>query len=88
MTARVALSHRTHYRYDRPVALSAHEIRLCPRPRTRAIIERYALTIKPSCEHLHWHEDAYGNWIAQTHFAERLTKLDVDVGKLALDIDQ
>ncbi|HEY3582887.1 MAG TPA: transglutaminase N-terminal domain-containing protein, partial [Casimicrobiaceae bacterium] len=32
MPLRVALSHRTTYRYDRDVTLSPHEIRLRPAP--------------------------------------------------------
>lgn len=32
MTIRVALNHKTSYRYDRPVTLSPHVVRLRPSP--------------------------------------------------------
>jgi transglutaminase-like putative cysteine protease len=35
MTIRVALQHRTSYRFDRPVMVSPHEIRLRPAPHCR-----------------------------------------------------
>ena len=38
MTIRVALAHRTSYRYDRLVNLSPHEIRLRPAPHCRTPI--------------------------------------------------
>ena len=52
MTIRVALHHQTRYRFDRPVALSPHEIRLRPRRTCRTPILGYSLKIEPG-EALH-----------------------------------
>src|SRR5262249_50988208 len=43
MSIHVSLNHYTHYRYDRPVALAPHLVRLRPAPHCRTPIESYAL---------------------------------------------
>ena len=45
MAIRVALHHRTSYRFDRPVSLSPHEIRLRPAPHCRTPIASYSLRV-------------------------------------------
>ena len=45
MAIRVALQHRTTYRFDRPVNLSPHEIRLRPAPHCRTPILGYSLNV-------------------------------------------
>ena len=45
MTIRVALHHHTRYRFDRPVTLSPHEIRLRPAPHCRTPILSYSLKV-------------------------------------------
>ncbi|GAB2790579.1 transglutaminase family protein [Halomonas shantousis] len=82
MTIRVALQHRTHYRFDRPVSLSPHLVRLRPAPHCRTPIEAYSLDI--SGEHfLHWQQDPFGNFIARVVFPEQLTELTVSVELIA-----
>jgi transglutaminase-like putative cysteine protease len=44
MAIRIALHHKTSYRYDRPVSLSPHEVRLRPAPHARTPILSYSLT--------------------------------------------
>jgi len=47
MAIRVALSHRTTYRFDRHVNLGPHEIRLRPAPHCRTPVLGYSLTVMP-----------------------------------------
>src|SRR6478672_8575392 len=79
MPIRVALAHRTRYSYDRPVALSPHEIRLRPAPHCRTPVPAYALSIDPALHFVNWQQDPYGNWIARVVFPERTRQLEVNV---------
>src|SRR6478735_3808119 len=79
MAIRVALSHRTSYRFDRLVGLSPHEIRLRPAPHCRTPVLGYSLTIEPAEHFLNWQQDPYGNWVARAVFPERAQKLEVTV---------
>jgi uncharacterized protein (DUF2126 family)/transglutaminase-like putative cysteine protease len=83
MALRVALSHRTTYRYDRDVALSPHEIRLRPAPHCRTPILAYSLTIEPREHFLNWQQDPYGNYVARVVFPERNGEIDVQVDLVA-----
>ncbi|HET9749219.1 MAG TPA: transglutaminase family protein [Casimicrobiaceae bacterium] len=83
MPLRVALSHRTTYRYDRDVTLSPHEIRLRPAPHCRTPILAYSLAIEPRNHFLNWQQDPYGNYVARVVFPERTAKLDVTVDLVA-----
>ena len=47
MAIRIALHHKTSYRYDRQVALSPHEVRLRPAPHARTPILSYSLSVLP-----------------------------------------
>ena len=47
MTIRVSINHRTRYKFDRPVSLSPHTVRLRPAPHSRTPIHSYSLKIKP-----------------------------------------
>jgi uncharacterized protein (DUF2126 family)/transglutaminase-like putative cysteine protease len=79
MTIRVALSHRTSYRYDRPVMLSPHEIRLRPAPHCRTPIVGYSLALEPPEHFINWQQDPYGNWIARAVFPQPTERLEVTV---------
>jgi transglutaminase-like putative cysteine protease len=81
---RVRLSHRTCYEYDRPVWLSAHEIRLRPAAHVRVPIESYALRITPVQHDLKWHQDAYGNWVARVLFSQSTALLGIEVELTAM----
>jgi uncharacterized protein (DUF2126 family)/transglutaminase-like putative cysteine protease len=79
MAIRVALQHRTRYRFDRLVNVSPHEIRLRPAPHCRTPVLGYSLNIKPASHFLNWQQDPYGNWIARVVFPERMSELDIVV---------
>ncbi|APV50744.1 IMP dehydrogenase [Betaproteobacteria bacterium GR16-43] len=83
MTIKVALHHRTHYAFDRPVALSPHEVRLRPASHARTPIESYSLRVKPAKHFLNWQQDPYGNWLARLVFPEKSRELEVTVDLVA-----
>ncbi len=83
MSIRVALNHKTHYRFDRPVSLSPHEIRLRPAPHCRTRIQSYSLNIRPTNHFINWQQDPYGNYLARVVFPEQTIELDVVVDVVA-----
>ncbi|MEM8564483.1 MAG: transglutaminase family protein, partial [Pseudomonadota bacterium] len=83
MTIRVALNHRTSYRFDRPVALSPHTIRLRPAPHSRTPIHSYSLNITPEKHFINWQQDAFGNYLARLVFPEKSARFEVDVEVIA-----
>ncbi|HXF77495.1 MAG TPA: transglutaminase family protein [Usitatibacter sp.] len=83
MTIKVALHHRTHYAFDRPVVLSPHEVRLRPAPHCRTPIESYSLKVKPAKHFLNWQQDPYGNWVARLVFPEKARELEIVVDLVA-----
>jgi uncharacterized protein (DUF2126 family)/transglutaminase-like putative cysteine protease len=83
MSVRVALRHRTTYRYDRPVNLGPQTVRLRPAPHCRTRIESYALEVEPGEHFLNWQQDPQSNWIARLVFPKPATKLVIDVDLVA-----
>ena len=83
MTIKVALHHRTHYTYDRPISLSPHEVRLRPSAHCRTPIESYSLKVKPAKHFLNWQQDPYGNWVARLVFPEKARELEIVVDLVA-----
>ena len=79
MSIRVLLHHRTRYRYDRPVTLGPHEIRLKPAPACRTPVSAYEMTLQPRLHTLHWYRDAMDNHVARVVFPERAAALEIDV---------
>ncbi|HSW83669.1 MAG TPA: transglutaminase N-terminal domain-containing protein, partial [Usitatibacter sp.] len=79
MTIRVALHHRTHYAFDRPVGMSPHEVRLRPAAHTRTPVESYSFKVKPAKHFLNWQQDPYGNWVARLVFPEKARELEIVV---------
>jgi uncharacterized protein (DUF2126 family)/transglutaminase-like putative cysteine protease len=83
MTIRVALNHRTAYRFDRAVKLWPHEIRLRPAAHSRTPILSYSLNVEPADHFLNWQQDPFGNWIARLVFPEPAELLSVTVDLVA-----
>ena len=83
MTIRVAINHRTSYKFDRPVNMSPHTVRLRPAPHSRTPIHSYSLKIKPQEHFINWQQDAFGNYLARLVFPEKCTEFEVDVEVIA-----
>lgn len=83
MTIRVALNHQTSYRFDRPVKLWPHEIRLRPAAHCRTPIHSYSVNVEPAGHFLNWQQDPFGNWVARLVFPEKAELLKVTVDLIA-----
>lgn len=83
MSIQLALTHVTHYQFDRRVALSPHEIRLRPAPHARTPIVSYALHVEPAAHFLNWQQDPYGNWLARVVFPDTAAALKITVDLVA-----
>jgi len=83
MTIRVAINHKTEYRYDRTVALGPHTIRLRPAPHSRTPIVGYALKVKPEKHFINWQQDPFGNYLARLVFPDKTRVLSIEVDVIA-----
>ncbi len=83
MTIRVALSHRTSYRYARLAALSPQVIRLRPAPHNRTPVVGYSLTITPKEHFINWLQDPFGNYLARVVVPEPAAEFCVQVDLVA-----
>jgi uncharacterized protein (DUF2126 family)/transglutaminase-like putative cysteine protease len=83
MAIHVALHHKTHYRYDRRVALSPHIVRLRPAPHCRTPVLSYSLNVAPKPHFINWQQDPHSNYLARVVFPEKTTELLVEVDLVA-----
>jgi len=83
MGIRVALNHKTRYRYGRPVWLSPHVVRLRPAPHCRTPVVSYSLKVTPAEHFINWHQDPYSNRLARLIFPKKSTELCVEVDLVA-----
>ncbi len=83
MSIHVALSHRTHYRYDRDVTLSPQLVRLRPAPHCRTPILSYSQRITPAAHFLNWQQDPQSNYVARVAFPEQVRELKIEIDLVA-----
>lgn len=83
MAIRVALHHKTSYKFDRPVNVSPHEVRLKPAAHARTPILSYSLSVTPEKHFINWQQDPYGNYIARHVFPEKVRELAFTVDLVA-----
>ena len=79
MSIHVALNHVTHYRYDRPVALSPQLIRLRPAPHCQTRILSYSQRITPDAHFINWQQDPQSNYIARIVVPDRVREFRVEI---------
>ncbi len=83
MAIHVALQHKTHYRYDRPVGHGPHVVRLRPAPHCRTKILSFSQKISGGEHFINWQQDPFANWNARLVFPEKMTEFAVEVELVA-----
>ena len=83
MSIHAALTHITHYRYDRRVTLSPQLVRLRPAPHCRTPIVSYTMRAEPDDHFVHWQQDPQSNYLARLTFPGTVRELKITVNLVA-----
>jgi uncharacterized protein (DUF2126 family)/transglutaminase-like putative cysteine protease len=83
LSIRIALHHKTVYRYDRPIVALPHVVRLRPAPHCRTPIDAYSLRVEPKEHFLNWQQDPFNNYEARLVFLEPASELSFEVDLVA-----
>ena len=83
MSIHVALEHRSSYRFDRPVRLTPHVVRLRPAPHTRTPVLSYSMTVEGGEHFVNWQQDPFGNFMARLVVPEPVTELAITIDLVA-----
>ena len=66
MPIHVALSHKTHYTYDKPVGHGPHVVRLRPAPHCRTKILSYSQHITGGEHFINWQQEGNCGWVVSS----------------------
>jgi uncharacterized protein (DUF2126 family)/transglutaminase-like putative cysteine protease len=79
MSIHAALSHTTHYQYDRWVQLGPQVVRLRPAPHCRSRVLSYALRVEPGEHFINWQQDPFANHLGRLVFPDKTQSFKVTV---------
>lgn len=83
MAIRVALHHRTTYKYDRLVTILPQIVRLRPAPHCRTPVTSYSLKVSPGKHFINWQQDPFGNFLGRLVFPEKSDHLQFEIDLVA-----
>ena len=83
MAIHVALYHKTHYTYDKPVGHGPHVVRLRPAPHSKTRILSYSQKISGGEHFINWQQDPFSNWNARLVFPNPMKEMCVEVELVA-----